>query len=593
MVILLTRLLLSFYSRQPTNHLISPMGGIMTDPATCKVNPWYMTQIFLSRKLTILQVIANLAGAGIVTSYFMFFDKNLKVERVTNDLIVIGIMFVGLVLIATFFLSRWMKDLTHFVNLKLQKQDVDIGLGKRAQRKILDLPYMCSLASLFNWFLAASIMTVYFSTDLSAGSEAGWFPGALRTFIGVIIAGIVTCAIVFFAIEIACRKIWPFFFPDGGLIKTTGVFRLRLRSRMLAIFVLASLLPIILMAVLSFTKAQMMLQMPPADVIGSLLYLTAFLMVVTLATAVILSHIFATSIITPVRQMESAMVKVEAGNFKTLVPISSNDELGALADHFNQMTIGLQERYRLRRSLDLAKEVQQNLLPKADPVVAGLDIAGKSIYCDETGGDYFDYLDSHELGEQKFAILVGDVSGHGIPSALLMATARAFIRQRSTRSGSIAEVVSDVNRNLTRDVEETGRFMTLFYLLIDQAGRSLQWVRAGHDPALCYDPATDRFDELRGAGIALGVDSGWHYIANEKFGLERGQIFLLSTDGIWETRNPAGDMFGKDPAHKIIRQMSGASAGDIVDGIITELENFRQPGQPADDVTLVVIKITS
>ena len=131
------------------------------------------------------------------------------------------------------------------------------------------------------------------------------------------------------------------------------------------------------------------------------------------------------------------MVKVEAGNFKTRVPIHSNDELGALGEHFNQMTVGLQERYRLRRSLDLAKEVQQNLLPKTDPVVAGLDIAGKSIYCDETGGDYFDYLDSSELGEQKFAVLVGDVSGHGIPSALLMATARAFIRQRTARDRAV------------------------------------------------------------------------------------------------------------------------------------------------------------
>ncbi|MCP4630860.1 MAG: SpoIIE family protein phosphatase [bacterium] len=376
-------------------------------------------------------------------------------------------------------------------------------------------------------------------------------------------------------------------------MKTPGVFRLRLQNRMLIIFGLASLLPIILMAVLSYNKAKMMLVLEPQEVIGSLLYLTAFLLAVVLATAIFFSRIFSTSIIAPVSHLKSAMAKVEDGDFSALVPVDTNDELGALADHFNQMTIGLQERYHLRRSLDLAKEVQQNLLPKTDPVVAGLDIAGKSIYCDETGGDYFDYLGSRELGEQKFAVLVGDVSGHGIPSALLMATARAFIRQRSTRSGSIAAVVSDVNRQLTRDVEETGRFMTLFYLLIDQAGRNLQWVRAGHDPALCYDPATDRFDELRGAGIALGVDDGWQYIANEKSGLKKGQIILLSTDGIWETRNPAGDMFGKAPIHRIIRQMPGATAGDIVAAIITDLENFRQHGQPADDITLVVIKIAA
>ena len=502
-------------------------------------------------------------------------------------------MFAVLVIIGTIFFRYWQKDLDKFVDLKLKRQAADFDLTKRAQHKILNLPHVSSLVSMFNWFLAAITMTVTNFLNYTENSLTENIFISLRTFVGVIIAGIVTCAIIFFTVEIFCRKIWPPFFPDGGLIKTTGVFRLKLRSRMLVIFVLASLLPIILMAVLSYNKAQMMLQMPPADVIGSLLYLTAFLLVVALATAILLSHIFATSIIAPVRQMEAAMVKVESGNFKTQVPIYSNDELGVLADHFNQMTVGLQERYRLRRSLDLAKEVQQNLLPKTDPVVTGLDIAGKSIYCDETGGDYFDYLDSSELGEQKFAVLVGDVSGHGIPSALLMATARAFIRQRTTRSGSIAEVVSDVNRQLARDVEETGRFMTLFYLLIDQAGRNLQWVRAGHDPALCYDPATDRFDELRGAGIALGVDDGWQYTANEKSGLKKGQIILLSTDGIWETRNPAGNMFGKAPIHRIIRQMSEAAAGDIVAAIITEVENFRKHGQPADDITLVVIKIAA
>ena len=528
-----------------------------------------------------------------MTSYFMFFETNLKVQRVTNDLIVIGIMFVGLVLIATFFLKHWQKDLMHFVNQKIQQQEVEPDLRKRVQRKILDLPYMCSLTSLFNWFLAAIIMTVYFSTGRSAGSQAAWFPDGFRIFGGVIIAGIVTCAIVFFAVEISCRKIWPYFFPDGGLMKTPGVFRLRLQNRMLIIFGLASLLPIILMAVLSYNKAKMMLVLEPQEVIGSLLYLTAFLLAVVLATAIFFSRIFSTSIIAPVSQLETAMLKVEAGDFKALVPVESNDELGALADHFNQMTEGLQERYRLRRSLDLAKEVQQNLLPKTDPEVAGLDIAGQSIYCDETGGDYFDYMDSSELGEQKFGVLVGDVSGHGIPSALLMATARAFLRQRSARSGSIAEVVSDVNRQLTRDVEETGRFMTLFYLLIDQARRNLQWVRAGHDPALCYDPATDRFDELRGSGIALGVDDSWQYTAYEKSGLKKGQIILLGTDGIWEARNPAGNMFGKKPIHKIIRQKSAATASAIVAAIIAELEHFRQHVEPADDITLVVTKIAT
>ena len=138
-----------------------------------------------------------------------------------------------------------------------------------------------------------------------------------------------------------------------------------------------------------------------------------------------------------------------------------NDELGALADNFNQMTEGLKDRYRLRQSLDLAKEVQQNLLPKKDPQFPGLDIAGKSIYCDETGGDYFDFFANTGPDANQYCVVIADVSEHGIPSALLMASTRAFLRQRSALSGSIAEVVSDVNRQLTRDVEDTASFVKI------------------------------------------------------------------------------------------------------------------------------------
>ena len=362
----------------------------MTDPAASAVNPWYAINKFFTRKLTILQILANLAGAGIVTSYFMFFDPNLKVQRITDDLIVIGVMFVGLVFIATSFLHRWQKVLIQFVKLKSRDQAVESSLYKKVQQKILNLPYVSSLISLLNWFLAASIMTIYYSLDPVESSLAVWLSPSSRTFVGVIIAGIVTCAIVFFTIEISCRKFLPYFFPEGGLVHTPGVFRLKLRLRMLIIFGLASLLPIILMAVLSYNKAKMMLVLEPQQVIGSLLYLTAFLLVVVLATAIFFSRIFATSIIAPVSQLERDMVRVEGGDFSTFVPVDTNDELGALAEHFNQMTEGLKERYRLQRSLDLAKEVQQNLLPRKDPVVKGLDVAGQSIYCDETGGDYFD-----------------------------------------------------------------------------------------------------------------------------------------------------------------------------------------------------------
>jgi len=109
------------------------------------------------------------------------------------------------------------------------------------------------------------------------------------------------------------------------------------------------------------------------------------------------------------------------------------------------------EHRKVRQSLSLAMEVQQNLLPRSNPSVKGLDIAGKSVYCDETGDDYFDFLKTGNPEAGAISVVVGDVSDHGIPSALLMATARACIRQRSSRPGSIAKIVTDTNRQLAGD----------------------------------------------------------------------------------------------------------------------------------------------
>ena len=154
-------------------------------------------------------------------------------------------------------------------------------------------------------------------------------------------------------------------------------------------------------------------------------------------------------------------------------------------------------------------------------------------------------------------------------------------------------MVSDVNRQLTRDVEDSGRFITLFYLQIDMDHGSLSWVRAGHDPAMLYDPATDRFKELSGKGIALGIDNHWQYEEEKHADLAAGQIIVLSTDGIWEARNPKDEMFGKQSLYATIRQNSSAGAAEIQDAILAELRQFQKGVESADDITLVIIKINT
>jgi serine phosphatase RsbU (regulator of sigma subunit) len=255
------------------------------------------------------------------------------------------------------------------------------------------------------------------------------------------------------------------------------------------------------------------------------------------------------------------------------------------------MTALDKEHRQVRHSLSLAMEVQQNLLPKANPAVNELDIAGKSVYCDETGGDYYDFLNGDHHAEGKIRVVVGDVSDHGISSALLMATARAIIRERSSRLGGVAKIASHVNHQLLRDVEDSGRFMTLFFTEIDRRNRRMHWLNAGHEPALVYDPATDSFDDLSGEGnLPLGIFKEAEYMEGQR-DIVPGQIIVIATDGIREALNRYGEMFGKDSLQNIIRRNASANSAEILQAVFTALDLFMQGVKHEDDMTLVVIKV--
>jgi sigma-B regulation protein RsbU (phosphoserine phosphatase) len=222
-----------------------------------------------------------------------------------------------------------------------------------------------------------------------------------------------------------------------------------------------------------------------------------------------------------------------------------------------------------------------------------LDIAARSIYCDETGGDYYDFIISDRGENGSLAIAIGDVSGHGISSALLMATVRSSLRQRLSQPGGAGSIIADVNRQLAQDVEDSGQFVTLFYLMIDPTKKQLQWVRAGHDPAIFYDPGTDTFEELGGSGVALGVMDNSVFKTYTKTPIRKGQIIFLSTDGIWEARNQKREMFGKEPIYDIIRKNSASSANKILNAMLDSLKRFQEGAKMEDDITLVVIKINT
>jgi sigma-B regulation protein RsbU (phosphoserine phosphatase) len=283
----------------------------------------------------------------------------------------------------------------------------------------------------------------------------------------------------------------------------------------------------------------------------------------------------------------SVLERVSQGDLSRLVPVATNDEFGVIAGHTNTMIEGLRHRLKLITALKLAEEVQQNLLPQEPPSLPGLDIAGTSIYCDETGGDYYDYF---ELSNGRLGVVVADASGHGVGAALLMTTARALLRQRAAMAGDLAHIVSDVNQELFRDVQESGRFMTMFLLEIHPAAKTLRWVRGGHDPAILYDTAEDTFSELAGEGMALGVQKNFQFQEFTREGLTPGSVIIVGTDGIRETHNEENEMFGLDRLREIIRKHAAESAEEIQQGVIDALRTFQGDAPQEDDITLVLIK---
>jgi sigma-B regulation protein RsbU (phosphoserine phosphatase) len=297
------------------------------------------------------------------------------------------------------------------------------------------------------------------------------------------------------------------------------------------------------------------------------------------------------ALIKPFLAIVEAMQSVSEGDFSTRMKGGFGDERDLVANSFNEMVPQLEERIQIRKSLEVAQEVQQNLLPKEIPVVPGLDISAKSVYCDETGGDYFDFFPCYDEHRPRFGIVVGDVTGHGIGAALLMATARALIRGVSTGTENLGECVSLVNRLFTYDVGQTGDFISLFFLEVDLDSHTIRWVRAGHDPALLLDPQTGRFQELGGAGLVLGVDGDFSYEQLEKSVDTSGTIIVITTDGIWEAHNSDGEMFGKQRLQEVIGRNRAQQSGEILTAVFKELKDFRGNMNQEDDATLVVIKV--
>jgi len=455
-----------------------------------------------------------------------------------------------------------------------------------ARQRLLNEPFFLISMAFMVWLLAGCTFAI-----------ALWILGADQmaveeSFFQNLITGFITVTIEFFVLEFVFqRRLVQHFFPKGGLSTTAKTLRIRIRTRLLALMLAINVVPLLaLYADVSKIYPETTRLHPQ---LPQLIQAIKFEILIFFLVGLWVVFLVSSNLTKPFEHIIQVLRNIKNGDFKSRVQVTSNDEIGYTGDVINAMSRGLEERDRIRQSLTMAKEIQQNLVPRKNVSINGLNLAGRSVYCDETGGDYYDFIPVAANGYPITGVAVGDVSGHGISSALLMATVRASLRQRASIPGSAAQVITDVNALLAQDVEYSGDFMTLFFLLIDTQQGSLEWVRAGHDPAVRYNPATDSFDELKGAGVALGVQAEWQYESHTLGDLGAGQIILLGTDGIWEAENPKGERSGKKPIYQVLRENAKANAPEILQAVFDVLKKHVQGTKSDDDITAVIAKVES
>ncbi|MCW8892048.1 MAG: SpoIIE family protein phosphatase, partial [Deltaproteobacteria bacterium] len=321
------------------------------------------------------------------------------------------------------------------------------------------------------------------------------------------------------------------------------------------------------------------------------LHLTAAILVAVVVAVTALAFFGSRSVSLPIRRLAEAAVDLADGNYQAKVDIKTGGELKMLGEAFNAMGPRLKERERMQASLALAKKVQQYLLPSKVPEIKNFEIYGSCTFCEEVGGDYYDFFDSKDLAPGKIGIAVGDVSGHGVGAALLMATVRGgLLSQAGAHHNDLSTLFCHLNENLFKSSGQE-QFMTLFFGVLDESDRSCSWASGGHGPCFWMQSGGQKIEELSTTGIPLGILEDAKYRSEGPIMLAPGDALIIGTDGLWEAQNTTGEMYGIQRFVELLSGCWGETAAEIHSSVLRAIGEFGESTSPVDDMTLVVVKV--
>jgi hypothetical protein len=250
----------------------------------------------------------------------------------------------------------------------------------------------------------------------------------------------------------------------------------------------------------------------------------------------------------------------------------------------------ISERERMAKELEIARQVQMRLLPKESPYVPGCDIAGICIPAKEVGGDYYDFI---RMNERKIGVVVGDVSGKGVPAAIYMTLTKGIFQSHAGEHVSPKDVLVKVNSLMYRTIERSS-FVSMFYAILDMENLTLRYSRAGHNPAIYIQCCNGHFSMLEPEGIALGLEEGEIFtdvIREQEIKLNKGDLLIFYTDGFTEAMNKHLEEYGENRLLEIVKANEDKPAREIIDAVHRDVISFVNDYPQHDDMTMVVVKI--
>jgi sigma-B regulation protein RsbU (phosphoserine phosphatase) len=249
----------------------------------------------------------------------------------------------------------------------------------------------------------------------------------------------------------------------------------------------------------------------------------------------------------------------------------------------------ISERERMKKELEIARNVQMGLLPKENPHLKGFDINGFCMPAEEVGGDYFDFV---TLGPNKLGIAIGDVSGKGVPAAIYMTLTKGLLQSHADDNISPRLVLNKVNKLLYRNIEKNS-FVSMFYAVLDIEKKTLTFARAGHNPGIMINQKDGSTQELNTGGIALGLEEGVVFnrtLQEQTMTMSHGDTLVFYTDGFTEAMNPNREEFGEERFVKLIAENRNRPAKDLINLLVKSVKIFCKEMPQHDDMTAVVIK---